>query len=195
MSPQSTSLSVIELRPHPQGVFASEYSADNLPSIGSRPSMDIARFTIDVPVRGRLARGLGLTSVVPSALRANWLSLQRAKLTASTKTRINQLAQLPDGWRGSGSKCLSAESLRTFLRLWEQVHPPSKEPFITLAPNGQVFLEWHKSWRKHLDVQCFPDDQVIFGLLEGTNEIGGKCDTSALLTLINARGGTALKWG
>lgn len=192
---QSTSMSAIEVPLHAWGLFSSEYPSLGQSTREEKPQTEAGRFTIDVPVRRRLRRGLGLTSVVPNALRGNWVGFQKAKLSVGMRARITQLAFLSDGWRGGGSRSLSADSLKTFLRLWQLIEGAAREPFVTLAPNGNLFLEWHTSWKKHLDIQCLPDDLAIFGLLNGKNEISGRADVQAIVGTIAAVDQRPFRWG
>lgn len=78
------------------------------------------------------------TNSQPKSLRDNWTSLAFSGLSWQSFNRIKNLAQKADGWRGPGSKKLSTPALRDFLRFWKVISDQATEPFLTLAPNGDL---------------------------------------------------------
>jgi hypothetical protein len=135
-----------------------------------------------------------LTNVVSHSLRSNWARLQNADLPADIDAKIRQLSQLAEGWRGRGSKPLTADSLRTFLDFWGHLPTARKKPFIALSPSGTIFLEWHRTWKKHLDVECANDGTVVFGLIRGETVIEGKAPASEAVATLNAGAVSPFGW-
>ena len=92
------------------------------------------------------------TEAQPKAIQDNWHSLAKSGLTDATFSKIEKIATLQNGWRGPGSSKLSPGSLRHFLQLWRMISGDAAEPFLSLTPDGNLYAEWHASWRRHLDV-------------------------------------------
>ena len=134
------------------------------------------------------------TSATPESLRVNWNSLAISRLSTRLSKRLHQLAEKPDGWRGPGSKRLSPTSLRNFLGFWALISENAVEPFITLAPNGNLYAEWHASWKRHLDLEFAGNDEVFYGLFHGGYESEGKDLTTEVANMMQSRRINPFNW-
>ncbi len=134
------------------------------------------------------------TSALPASLSANWNSLAISGLSSELRKRLFQLAEKPDGWRGPGSKCLSPASLRNFLRTWASIAENAVEPFVTLAPNGNLYAEWHASWKRHLDFEFAGNDEVFYGLFHGDYPSEGKDFTVEAVNMMQSRSKNPFLW-
>jgi hypothetical protein len=133
--------------------------------------------------------------VLPPSLRNNWQGLATSGISEAQYARIKKLAHLPDGWRGENSRPLSSKSLHNFLEFWRSVRSDSREPFLTLTPNGHLYAEWHASWKRHLDAEFSDMKGVYFGLFQGSNVLDGRDNAIDLATMLLARRVNPLKWG
>jgi hypothetical protein len=120
--------------------------------------------------------------------------LASSTLTPKTFQKLQTIASKPDGWRGSGSIKLNSISLRSFLKLWKEIDQEAEEPFVTLAPNGHLYAEWHASWRRHLDVEFATDGSVFFGLFHNRDAIEGKTSLEHLIAIMRGRRQNPFQW-
>jgi hypothetical protein len=135
-----------------------------------------------------------VSTTLPTSLRVNWNSLAISGLSAGLIERLFRLAEKPDGWRGPGSKRLSPASLRNFLGFWASISENAVEPFITLAPNGNLYAEWHASWKRHLDIEFAGNDEVFYGLFHGAHPSEGKDFTAEVVNMMQSRRINPFNW-
>jgi hypothetical protein len=134
------------------------------------------------------------TNSIPDSYRDNLYGMRTSKLSESIKRRLLTLANEPDRWRGPGSKRLNSESLRNFLEAWRRIFGKAVEPFLTLAPAGNIYAEWHASWRRHLDLEFAPDGKVYFGLFHSQDTVEGKSDLEDVISSMLARRTNPFRW-
>jgi hypothetical protein len=134
------------------------------------------------------------TNVIPDGVRANWVEYQRADLSDALKRRLMMLANLSYGWRGPGSRPMSAASLRTFLAAWRRIPDVAKDPFMNIGPNGNIFLEWHSSWKRHLDIECRTDGVLMFGLLNPPTLLEGSAPVEEAMNTLLGAAPNAFEW-
>ena len=134
------------------------------------------------------------TSSLPPAILQNWTRLALSDLSVSSYLRISRLSKKDDGWKGAGSRRLTGSSLRYFIEFWKVVNENAVEPEFTLAPNGRLHVEWHKSWRKHLDIQFDEKGLAHYGLFEGENVHEGTDSIVELSDMLLRRHSQPLKW-
>jgi len=120
-------------------------------------------------------------TTVPQALLENWNRLYRAQLPDRVYARVRQLARYEDGWRGFGSKALTAEALRTFLNFWIQIGSHASAPELALTAGGTLQAEWFKSSRRHLDLEFVNDRRIFFGWFDDGNVNEGVYSLGALV--------------
>lgn len=133
------------------------------------------------------------TSLTPEAILGNWELLARSGLSEVSYHRVYSLAELKEGWRGSGSQPLSAESLKGFLEFWDLVKDGATEPEYTLLPNGALQVEWYKSDDSFLEIE-FGSEAVFFGLFDGDHVIEGKDSLINLAGTFRDRESHPLQW-
>lgn len=132
---------------------------------------------------------------LPVSIRENWQSFATSGISVQLFTRILDLSTLQDGWRGANSKGLTAGSLRSFLQFWRLVRNDAKEPFTTVAPNGNLYCEWHSSWKRHLDIEFVSGGSVYFGLFHNDQVVEGREKLKSLAAMLRARDKYPLNWG
>ncbi len=135
------------------------------------------------------------SDAVPESIRDNWQRLATSGLSEGLYSRLQKLANKLDGWRGKGSRRLSAGSLHHFLIFWSLVKENAVEPFVTLAPNGHLYAEWHASWKRHLDVEFTDTGDVFYGLFHGNVIHEGREKVSELVIMLQSRHTNPFKWG
>jgi hypothetical protein len=150
--------------------------------------------SIELTNRTQIPEVESITTFMPDSLRDNLLGLRTSNLQEQIHSRLWFLANKPDRWRGAGSKRLNSESLRNFLRCWRKIAADAAEPFVTLAPNGNVYAEWHASWRRHLDMEFSSDGKVYFGLCHNGDTVEGKDDLEEVLNAMLARRKNPFRW-
>lgn len=134
------------------------------------------------------------SNTMPDAVSANWARYTTAGISLDTYLKLVTLGQKPDGWRGNGSKKLSDGSISTFLEFWGSVRDFASDAFLTLAPSGNLFAEWHKSWKSHLDIEFVEGGVAFFGLFSGSSIVEGKVDVGELAGLLRAHKRKPLSW-
>jgi len=135
-----------------------------------------------------------LTGSLVGGILDDWLALQNSGLSEHARNRIERLVRKPDGWKGPGSSKLRSESLRHFLKFWGSIKSKAQEPFIALAPNGNLYAEWHTSWKRHLDVEFNDDGLVYFGLFKGREIIEGKTKLNNFISSMGGRSDKPFQW-
>ena len=128
------------------------------------------------------------------AIVQNWTRLAFSGLSGGTYARLRKLASKAPEWRGSGSKPLSGASLRYFLEFWKLVREDASEPELALAPNGNLQVEWHKNWRKHLDLEFSDNGLAYFGLFDGKSILEGVEFGRELADTLMHRSSKPLRW-
>lgn len=126
-----------------------------------------------------------LPSAVPYAVANNWVLLAKSKLSRKTYGRILRLAQEAES---PGRAALRPGSLRTFLSFWDTVSVLASEPEVTLARNGNLVAEWHRTWNCHLDVEFKEDGMVLYGLFTGRIVSEGRDAVDALARRLSENG-------
>jgi hypothetical protein len=106
-------------------------------------------------------------NTMPKAIVSNWTRLFFANLSSGLYSRIMQIARRPDGWRGEGSKGLTAEALRAWLDFWAKVNDSASEPSLALTARGTLHAEWFRNSRRHLDLEFVSRARIFFGLFNG----------------------------
>lgn len=134
------------------------------------------------------------TDAQPKAIQDNWHSLATSDLTDATFSKIEKISALPNEWRGPGSSKLSPSSLRRFLQLWKLISGDAAEPFLSLTPNGNLYAEWHASWRRHLDVEFTADGQIYFGFFHNSNVLEGKLKFDDFHAMITGCSQNPFRW-
>jgi hypothetical protein len=130
----------------------------------------------------------------PLSIVLNWFRLGRAGLSDAAYSRLFAIAARPDGWRGRGSRALSATSLSVFLKFWGAVSHDATEPQFALLPNGNLSAEWFKNSRRHLDLE-FADDWMIYcGLFNGDGIWEGKETVENIANVLRATVSKPLRW-
>jgi hypothetical protein len=124
-------------------------------------------------------------TAVPQAVLGNWNRLYRAQLPDRVYKRVRQLARYEDGWRGFGSKALTAEALRTFLNFWIQIGSHASAPEIALTARGTLQAEWFKSSHRHLDLEFVNDQKIFFGWFDDENVNEGVYSLGGLVQWLN----------
>jgi len=193
MATTITTIHSIEARP---GVFATDlapryfYTPDppQLPM-----NVGLSRGTTDANI-SLPSQPSPLTNVVPDSFRANAGLLIRSGLSRETIARIFRLSDKPDGWREPGSKRLDASSLRAFLTFWTTIARQAREPFLSLAPNGNLIAHWHASWRRHLDLEFDRSNVIYFGLFDNRDVLQGKAVLANLVQTLTARRNNPFMW-
>lgn len=200
----STNVTNVHLTPEHQGLFATIILSDDSGNragqnesfprpVGCEPIGTTISLRDEQPAVSVLTES-GLVDTLPDSVRDNWNSFNISKLSVGLEQRLRRLASKSDGWRGPGSKKLSSAALRQFLRFWRTIADGSTEPFITLAPNGNLYAEWHVSWKRHLDVEFTGRDKVFFGLIHNNEIIEGTTRTSELINAMYARTKNPFRW-
>jgi hypothetical protein len=134
-------------------------------------------------------------NVLPASLRENWFLLAKSKLSVPSYQRLLHLASKPDGWYGSGSVRLSSKSLRNFLKFWALIQADNREPFISITRDGNLYAEWHKSWKRHLDIEFREDGRGFFGLFDGSEVWEGIGELRDLARALRQRRVSPFRWG
>lgn len=140
---------------------------------------------------GRISPAL---EALPDAVRDNWNRLAVSELTEQSYATITKLAHKGTGWRGAGSLPLSAGSLRAFLDFWQQIKEHAKEPELTMTPRGNLVAEWHKNWRRHLDIEFRAGGFALYGLFDGQSLHEGRDTISGLARFLMYRERKPLRW-
>jgi hypothetical protein len=170
-------------------------------SLGALPGVDVALLNVrahqaiepDFELRVRIGDATS-SNALPESIRKNWQRLGTSGLSLGLFRRLKALAQKPDGWRGAGSRALSASSLRQFLDFWRAVRNQPTEPFLTVAPNGHLYAEWHASWKRHLDLEFTGGDTIFFGLFHGHRTYEGCDSPQELASFLLGRKTNPLNW-
>lgn len=135
------------------------------------------------------------SNTMPDAVSANWALYAKAGISIQTYAKLVNLGRKVDGWRGTASKKLSDGSIKTFLDFWKSIHDLAVDPFLTLAPSGNLFAEWHQSWNSHLDIEFADGGIVFFGLFTGKNSVlEGKVSADELANLLRGQKRKPLSW-
>lgn len=134
------------------------------------------------------------TEALPPALEDNWIALALSGLSERAYERIQILARKPEGWRGSSSKPLRSDSLGDFLTFWNIVRPYAKEPEFALTPRGHIQAEWHKSWKRHLELEFVGNGRVFYGLFDKNSVHEGVGGLEELCGILQSRGSKPLRW-
>ena len=184
---RSTTLTEIEIALPYHGLFATQIlaSGDDEFEI-SRPSIS------EFPPQKKIESPK--TNSLPDSLRDNWNSLGTSCLSDDMYKKISALARKPNHWRGAGSKKLSSQSLSNFLLFWRTIRDKASEPFLTLAPSGNIYAEWHASWRRHLDLEFTPNGKVYFGLFNGGHTVEGKDKLCEVINSMLSRRQNPFRW-
>jgi hypothetical protein len=137
------------------------------------------------------------TETLGAALQANWSEIARSGLSNQSFERLKVIASLSDGWRGRGSRTLSAASLRAFLSFWHLIKLEALEPELMLTPKGTVQAEWHRSHRQFLDVEFRQNGlDANFAIFDRGHVVEATTAIPEAVALIkNYRRGAALRWG
>ena len=130
---------------------------------------------------------------VPQAVLGNWSRLYRAQLPDRVYTRIRQLARYEDGWRGDGSKAITADALKSFLNFWIQIGPDASAPEIALTARGTLQAEWFQSSRRHVDLEFVNDKKIFFGLFHDENINEGVYSLGALVEWLKSQSAGPLR--
>lgn len=133
------------------------------------------------------------TAALPSSIFANWQELSRAELSNANVDRLIGLASKAEGWKGAGSRSLQPGAIRTFLTFWAHVNA-KVEPFVTSTTKGGLYIEWHASWKRHLDLEFAPDGRVFLALIEGEQLVEAKTTATDAAKLIMNRTSDPTKW-
>jgi hypothetical protein len=133
-------------------------------------------------------------NATPLAMALNWNRLARAELSEASYSRLFAIASRPDGWRGRGSKALSAASLSVFLKFWSVVSRDAAEPQFALMPTGHLSAEWFKNRRRHLDLEFADDWMIYFGLFNGDGISEGKETIQNLANILKSTSFKPLLW-
>ena len=160
-----TSISEFELTPELSGHLAYLHFAQEANTIDDIHTPQAVVDTATAVPQSQ-TRESQLSTSMPRSVSDNWYSLLTSGLSDGAQTRLRRLAQLDDGWHGRGSKALQSASLKNFLLFWRIISENAIEPFLTLTPNGHLYTEWHRNWRRHLDLEFTEDHTVYFGLLD-----------------------------
>jgi hypothetical protein len=131
---------------------------------------------------------------MPIGVRDSWQALAVSGISERLFGRILFIAILRQNSKQNGSKPLSSESLRSFLRFWVLIRADAAEPFLSVAPNGHLCGEWHTSWSRHLDVEFAQEEMAYFGLFHGKEEIEGYSNISDLAKMIQSRPKNPFRW-
>jgi hypothetical protein len=134
------------------------------------------------------------TGATPTAISANYMRLRRANLSEASHATLYRLAERRTNWRGRGSRSLQSASLTGFLVFWTQVCSQATEPEFVLAPNGNLIAEWHKSVRRHLDIEFVDTDTAYFGYFNGKRLLEGVESLQSIIGILNSLGSNALQW-
>ncbi|MEQ9329150.1 MAG: hypothetical protein RJQ21_17850 [Rhodospirillales bacterium] len=134
------------------------------------------------------------SDTLAQSIEENWQRLASSNIDIDLFKRILMFSSMSDGWRGEGSKALSPKSLKTFLEFWRDVNCKAKKPNIALSPRGNVYAEWHKSWKKHLDIEFMGDGSALFGLLDGASIVEGRETVNNIVSLVLNRKEKPLLW-
>lgn len=137
---------------------------------------------------------LTITSVVPESFAANAQLLHRSGISKDALARLFRLAEKQYGWKDPTSQSLKAFSLRAFAMFWMLLPQGSREPFLTLTPNGNLLAQWHASWRRHLDIEFASDEVLYFGLFDHREVIEGKARLSSLVEMLRHRKNSPFSW-
>jgi hypothetical protein len=105
-----------------------------------------------------------------------------------------QISRRADGWRGQGSRGLSAEALGAWLDFWSGIYSKAVEPALALTARGTLQVEWFQSSRRHLDLEFATKDKVFFGLFDGKAVYEGVDTAKALLPWLANHRAHPLKW-
>lgn len=133
------------------------------------------------------------SNALPASVSVNWGKI--SGLSLPLYRRLVLLAQKADGWRGQGSKRLKSSSIAAFLSFCRATNTDMVEPFLTLSPAGNLFAEWHSSWKRHLDIEFEGDESAYFGLFSGaTTVIEGKTGTRELAQILLQHPKKPLRW-
>jgi hypothetical protein len=168
---------------------AQEYEVFRRPILPQIFSTEAARY------EPSQASSSSTSNTLPAAIRDNWLSLARSGLQPATMNKLIRLARKQDGWKGAGSVGLKTGALRSFLSFWRAISDEAREPFLTVTPAGNLYAEWHASWRRHLDIEFVGNGEVFFGLFHTDEILEGRSRTKPLEELLKSRRGTPLLWG
>jgi hypothetical protein len=146
------------------------------------------------PQAPRANVGATEATTTPSAILGNWSRLFQANLPANMYIRIRQLARYDNGWRGHGSKALSAEALKVFLNFWIKASVEAAEPDIALTAHGTLQAEWFRNSRRHLDLEFVDSNEIFFGLFNGRNINEGVDSPVELLEWLRNHRAKPLRW-
>lgn len=141
-----------------------------------------------------LSPSVSLSESLPAAIRDNWNGLFVSKLSEAAYERLRIIASQEEGWRGAHSLSLRSSSLRNFLQFWENVQFTAAEPEFALAPNGYIQAEWHRNWKKHLEIEFCENEMCYYGLCDGNSIHEGRATVSELVSLILLRRSKPLLW-
>jgi hypothetical protein len=154
------------------------------------PDLAVAR----APLRAAVAdASKNLTETNPVALSDNWTGLALSGLSDPTYDRIVELANTGPGSRRI--RPLSSRSLRLFLAFWRKVRHHAREPELVLCPSGHLQAEWHRNWRRHLEIEFCEDGHVFYGLFNGDRVHEGYDQSAAIVDFLQRYPGRPLMWG
>ena len=134
------------------------------------------------------------SDAMPESLRMNWSKLAASDIGNQLYDRIFLFANREDGWRGPGSKRLSANSLSTFLDFWTHIKDNAKQPSLALTSEGGLNAQWNKSDREFIDLTFQPDLKVYFGLFQKAKIYEGVDSFEKVLRLMELLDGNPLEW-
>jgi hypothetical protein len=135
-----------------------------------------------------------VASTVPKAIVANWNRLFSANLPNDVYRRIRLLSRYDNGWRGDGSKALSADALKTFLNFWIQMTGYLANPDLALTARGTLQAEWFRNSRRHLDLEFVDSKKIFFGLFNGENVYEGVDSLEGLSEWLKHHRANPLRW-
>lgn len=115
----------------------------------------------DVYFSGRLeTQSVGVTSVFDQV---SWFK--------SVRTRLQNLASLPENWNGYGSPQIAGEAISESLRIINELAKLGMpEPEIFPISGGGVQMEWQNQGAE-LEIEIMPDRSISYLLVGDNNEM------------------------
>jgi len=134
------------------------------------------------------------TEALPAAIHANWYAILVADVSVEIYNQVVRIARLEAGWAGPYSQALNSQSLRHFLRFWENVSEIAVDPELVMTTRGHLHAEWHKNRKRHLDIEFCDDGKVFYGLFDGTSIHEGIDRVGEVVAFLRGRRNNPLDW-
>lgn len=145
----------------------------------------------DVPIDDK---DQSITDTLSEPIKCNWIKLLKSNFSENTLNRIYLLANFNKNQKDYDIAKLSTTSLHYFLEFWLCVKDHAIEPFLTITPNGNIQVEWHKNSKRMLDVEFDVNGYAYVTLTDGKSLVDKYDNVEQVSRDLLSRKSKPLKW-